>query len=237
MPAQIPQGALDALKSKASQPPADDTQQNTSAAAPAASQADASSDTGDSTEVSDEAVAGKVNLLKQYSKLNAAITAMFDGLGVRRSMSMPHQAGQDMAGHINDVGAALQKIGGLTTNFITATHTQHDPKGGVTVAHPSEKLRSTIIPKDSELAKNAVQACKTLVSKIAGLLPDNPPEILRAKSQIALVAKEEMSGMNLFDAGVFLLAIVHPLFQLLARRHQFVKHGADHPTLTGPKQA
>jgi hypothetical protein len=204
--------------------------------APAAAPDDADTDQGDSTEPADEATAGKVNLLRQYSKMNAAITALFDGLGVHRSLTVPHQEGQDMAGHINDVGKAIAGVGGLTTNFLLATHTKHDPQGGATVAFTSEKLRQTIIPVKSEAAKNAVDACRTLINKVSALLPDNPPEILRAKSQIALVAKTEMANMSAFDAGVFLIAVTHPLFQLLARRHSGTKKNGHSVQLRAPEQ-
>jgi hypothetical protein len=231
----LPQNALSALdtksKSSASSPaqPAVPAPQQ---AAPAGAQDDA--DKGDSS--SDEEVAGKTNLLKLYSRLNAAIAELFQNLGVKPSLNMPHQAGQSMADHITDFGTALRGHGGITANLIVATHTRHDPKGGSTVSFPSEKLRQTIIPAKFPEAIMAVAACRTLVNKIAALVPDEPAA-QQAKSQIALISQNEMSGMTAFDAGASLIALVHPLFQMLARRHQFYKNGQHHPNLTGPKQA
>ena len=230
----IPTDALAALDAKGqssspAQPAAPAPQQN----APAAPQAD--DDAGNDAE-SDEAVAGSVNLLKLYSRLNGAITELFDSLGVKRSATFPHQVGQSLADHITDVGTQLMKHGGITKNLVTATHTRHDPKGGATVAHPSEQLRQTIIPADFEPAQKAVAICKTLVNKIADLVPDEPA-VEQAKSQIKLIGQRDLAGMTAFDAGSALIAIIHPLFQLLARRHSAVKHGGHHnPMLTGPKQ-
>jgi hypothetical protein len=219
---------------QSSQPQPDDNAQQP---APAGAASDSDSDTGASTEAEDEAIAGKVNLMKLYSKMNVAVTDLFDSLGVRRSLTLPHQNGQDMASHITDVGQAIQAVGGITANMITATHTKHDPKGGATVAHPSEQLRQTIIPKNFLLAQKAVDACRTLVNKIASLVPDETPEVLRAKSVVALLDRHDMAGMSAFDAGVTLIAVTHPLFKLLARQHSFVKHGpTGHPRLTAPQQ-
>ncbi len=227
---QDAQQTLDAKASQSSAPPqpaAPAPQQN----APAAPQAD--DDAGNDAE-SDEAVAGSVNLLKLYSRLNGAITELFDSLGVKRSATFPHH-GQSMADHITDVGSQLMKHGGITKNLVTATHTRHDPKGGATVAHPSEQLRQTIIPTDFEPAQKAVAICKTLVNKIADLVPGEPAAE-QAKSQIKLIGQRDLAGMTAFDAGAALIAIIHPLFLLLARRHNLYKHGEHVAHLTGPRQ-
>jgi hypothetical protein len=201
-------------------------------AVPAGAQDDSDAVNGDSS--SDESTAASVNLLKLYSRLNAAICDLFDSLGVKRSLTLPHLVGQSLADHINDVGTAMRKGGhSITSSLITATHTRHDPKGGATVAHPAEKLRQTIIPKKFQPAIDAVAACRTLINRATALVPDEPAA-KQAKSQIAIIGQNELSGMTAFDAGAALVAIVHPLFQALARRAQFVKHGEHHPTLTGP---
>ena len=228
---QDAQQTLDAKASQSSAPPQPAAPQQAPAAAPAAPQTD--NDAGNDAE-SDEAVAGSVNLLKLYSRLNASITELFDSLGVKRSATFPHQVGQSLADHITDVGSQLMKYGGITKNLVLATHTRHDPKGGATVAFPSEQARMTIIPKNFEPAQKAVAICKTLVNKIADLVPGEPAAE-QAKSQIKLIGQRDLAGMTAFDAGAALVAICHPLFQLLARRHQYVKHGEHHPTLTGPR--
>jgi hypothetical protein len=227
--------SLSALDAK-SRPAAPAPQQAAPAASQQAQDDDADADKGDSSS-SDEEVAASVNLLKLYSNLNAAITDLFDNLGVKRQATYPHQVGQSMADHITDVGTAMRNAGhSVTSSLILATHTRHDPKGGATVAFPSDRLRTTIIPKNFEPAIHATAVCRTLVNKIAALVPDEPA-VKQAKSQIALIGQNNLSGMTAFDAGASLIAIIHPLFQLLSRRHQFVKHGEHHPNLTGPKQA
>jgi hypothetical protein len=226
--------AAKTAQSSAPQAAAQSDSQPDSQTAPASAAA-ANQDSDATTAVSDEAVAGSVNLLRLYSKLNNAITDLFDGLGVKRTATIPHQQGQPMADHITAVSKVVAGRGGFTNNFITASHTQHDPQGGSTVAHPSEKLRQTIIPKNNPLATKAIDACRTLVNRIASLLPATEPLVQTAKSQIALVGKVNGSGMTCFDLGAALIAIVHPLFLLLARKHQVVKHGVAHPTLTAPK--
>jgi hypothetical protein len=52
----------------------------------------------DSTLPDDEtAVAGEgQNLQRAYSRLHSSITALFDGLGVRRTATIPHVAGEQM---------------------------------------------------------------------------------------------------------------------------------------------
>jgi hypothetical protein len=229
------QDAIQALAAKSQAAAAPAQQQPQQAAPQSAAPSDAQDDSTVSDNAADEAAAGKTNLLKQYSKLNSAIAEMFDSLGVKRSLSMPHQKGQGMAEHIQDVGTAIASVGGITANFLSATHSQHDSKGGATVAHPSEQLRQTIIPKNFEPARAVVFAVRTLVNKIEGLVGETP-EVQKAKSVIALLGKSDMAGMNAFDAGAAPIALVHPLFQLLARRHSVYKHGGKgHAMLTPPK--
>ena len=235
MSTQDPLAALRAKESAAAAPQQSSAPQQAAPAAPAAAPQSTQDDSDTPDKSTDEATAGKVNLLKQYSKLNSAIADMFDNLGVKRSLTMPRQKGQGMAEHIQDVGQAISSVGGITANFLSATHTEHDPKGGSTVAHPAESLRQTIIPKNFEPARVVVSAVRTLVNKIEGLVGETP-EVQKAKSVIALLGKLDMAGMNAFDAGAAPIALVHPLFQLLARRHSKVKHGGHgHAQLTAPK--
>jgi hypothetical protein len=184
----------------------------------------------------EEAITGEsVNLKKSYSRLNSAICDLFDGLGIKRSLSSPHQDGQSMDQHITSVGEQLQKVGGATKNFISATHSiHHGGKGGMTVAHPVDKLHETVIPVNNEDAKKAVSAAKTFVRQSAFLLGDDPV-IKTAKSQLELIGKHDMSGMSAFDAGASLLAMTGPIVQKIARLHSETKHGERVIHLTPPK--
>jgi hypothetical protein len=219
--------ALQAAAPAPSSAAPDDATQPAPPQAPAAPQGDDSADT-------DEAVAKSVNLLKLYSNLNSAIGDLFQNLGLKPSLNMPHQDGQSMADHINNFGSELANHGGITANMILATHTRHDPKGGSTQSFPSEKLRQTIIPKNFEPAIHAAAVCRNLVNKSAAMIPDEPAAQL-AKSQIALISHNNLSGMSAFDAGASLIAIVHPLFQALARNHNLYKHGEHVAHLTAPR--
>jgi mevalonate kinase len=135
------------------------------------------------------AVSGEpVNIQRAFSKLNSAIAEMCDSLGVRRSATCPHQEGQSMADHIQDVGQVLSTIGGVTANLLIATHTKHSSTGGETVAYSANKLRETIIPKDAAEVKAAINACRSFVSKVASLV-GGPPEVKTAQSQIKMVGK------------------------------------------------
>lgn len=238
IPAPEDQSATDTLAAKArqsSQPGPDET--NPRAARRAQSQAAPQSDETGSKEssVSDEnAASGNVNIMKLYSRMQSAIGDLFLSLGVRPSLNLPHISGEDMASHITAVGQALQTVSGGSKNFVVATHTRHDPKGGSTQAFPSDKLRTAIIPKGSEAAADAVKACRNLINKIAGLIPDDEPIVKQAKARIQLIGQNDLSGMTAFDAGASLILMIHPLMQLLARLHSFHKHGAHHPVLTGP---
>ena len=235
MATQIPQQALAALdaKSRSASSPAQPAVPAPQHAAPAAPQDNDSADKDNS--VSDEEVASSVNLLKLYSHLNSAIGELFQNLGIKPSLTYPH-TDENMADHITNFGTALRKGGhSITSNLIVATHTRHDPKGGSTTAFPTDRLRQTLIPKNFEPAIQALTACKTLVNKAAALIPDEPAA-KHAKSQIKIIGQNNLTDMTAFDAGAALIAIIHPLFQALARRAQFVKHGFHHPVLTAPKQ-
>lgn len=205
--------------------PPDDASAQTSAPAPD------DSSMPDKSEGADE---GGVNLQKAYSKINQSIVELFDGLGVRRSATIAHVAGQSMADHIQDIGKVLPTIGGVTANFLTATHTKHDPNGGATIAHSASKLRETVIPEGSEKAKAAISATKSFVSKAEALVGETP-EVKLAKAQIQLISKRDGAGMSAWDLGAGLLSVPGPVIQALARAHNMVKHGEVHPGLTGPK--
>lgn len=192
-----------------------------------------------------DASAGGVNIMRLYSNLNAKITDMLDGLGIRRSVTLAHQPGQSMEDHVADVSKALSSVGGMTKNFITATHSAHAADGGRTVAHSTEKLHTTTVPKNCEPARLAIQACSTLVSRIGSILPEKelhhtaiPQDaVKRAKAQLALISKSTGAGMSAFDLAAALIAVPTPLIQLVARLHSQVKHnGEHHAALTGPQQ-
>jgi hypothetical protein len=200
--------------------------------ATAAPDDDAEATTAGAADEEDAAGTG-VNLQKAYSKLNSSITALFDGLGVRRSATIPHVKGEQMHEHIGAIAKVLPSIGGVTANFLTATHTQHDPTGGATVAHPSHKLREAIIPQDSKEAKGAISAVRTFVNKVGSLVGETP-EVQKAKSQVQLIATHDMAGMTAFDAGAALISIPHPLIQLVARMHSGTKPGGHAPHLRAP---
>ena len=179
-------------------------------------------------------MATTVNLQKAYSKLNSSIVELFDGLGIHRAATIPHVDGQTMADHIQAIGQVLPTIGGVTANFLTATHTKHDPKGGSTVAHSADTLRSTIIPKDNEQAHAAVMAAKAFASDAASLLGDDDPTVKVAKGQLDLFGKNDMAGMSAFDAGAALLSVPGPLIQSIARAHSGTKAGGHSPQLRAP---
>src|ERR1019366_6662269 len=110
----------------------------------------------------EEVAAGAgVNLKRAYSNLNTKIIELMDGLGIRRSATIPHVRGEQIHDHLNSVSQIIANNGGVTKNFLAATHTQHSPTGGETVAFNSDKLHQTVIPAKSEVAKAAIDACKS----------------------------------------------------------------------------
>lgn len=202
--------------------------------APAA-QPDDSTQDGNVSLPEDAAVAGTTNLHRAFSKLNESLVKLADECAVRRSATIPHQDGQPMDQHIADVARVLNTTGGLTANLILATHSKFGPDGGATVAYPAEKLRQTIIPKDDANAKAAIAACRNFISKVEGLIGETP-ETKLAKSQLALVGKQDGSGMSLADLLVALINIPAASIRAVARAHSEVKHDRRvHPKLTAPK--
>ena len=97
-----------------------------------------------------------VNLQKSFSSVNEHLAKQFDGAGVHRSFTVPYVDGQPMADHIKSVGQAAVTAGGITGNLLTSAHRAggkgYGSADGETAAHPVQKLKNTIIPKDDEAA-------------------------------------------------------------------------------------
>jgi len=183
-------------------------------------------------------MAEKIALSKLYSRLNESLAHLFDSMGVRRSFSVPYIEGQATAEHIKAVGTAATQNGGAYNNLITSAH-HSGGKGwgsgdGHTVAHPADKLRTTLIPKGDENAKAAIDAAQKYLDGCAKLLGDDDPTILTANSQLKLVKKSDAAGMTLFDFGVFLIQITHPPTQAIGRKHSDTKSGGGSPQLRAP---
>lgn len=183
-----------------------------------------------------------VNLKKSYSALNEAITKLYDESGVRRSFTVDYLEGQPMADHITAVGTAASQNGGLTANLVTSSH-HSGGKGwgsgdGHTVGHPAEKLRQTMIPKNDERAKAAIDAAQKHINNLKFLLGDDEPTVQTAQGQLNLVKPTSGAGMSLFDLGVLLINIMHSPTQAVGRKHSEAKHGgAIHARRTAPSQA
>jgi hypothetical protein len=222
-----PEDAQQALAAKSAQSSA--PQQASPAAAP---QQNAPEQDNNSSNVSDESsVAGEgVNLHRAFSKLQESVTQLLDGLGISRSATVPHISGETTESHINNLSAALHPVGGVTKNMITVGHTIHG--SGESVAHPSEKLRQVLIPAKFEPAIKAVAACRSFVSKVESLIGETP-ETQVAKSQIALIGRQDGKGMTAFDLSAALLSVPSPLIKLLAKKHSLHKHGRVQVHLTG----
>ena len=184
-------------------------------------------------------MAESVNLQKSYSRLNEKLIKLFDASGVRRSFTVPYVDGQDMNIHVESVGQAATQSGGLTNNLIMTAH-HSGGKGwgsgeGHTVGHPADKLRNTVIPKDDEHAKAAIDAAQTHLNNVAKLIGDDDPAVKTAKSQLDLVKKTEGAGMTLLDFGVMLQQLTYAPNQAVARQHNDVKSaGPGHPKLQAP---
>lgn len=230
-PLQPIQAAL-AQKAQSSSAPAPATQdQPQNSPAPQQDATDQQTpETDDSTLPAEDA--GGVNLHRAFSKLNQALTKLADESGVPRSATIPHTDGQAMHDHIADVGRVLSTVGGLTANMLTAGHSVYG--SGVTVAHPSDKLRETIIPKNDENAKAAISACKSLVKKVESLLGEDDPAVKLATSQIQLVGKNGGAGMSVLDLMAALINIPGPVIQSVARAHSMAHPDGMSPKLRAP---
>ena len=179
----------------------------------------------------------KINLTKSYAKLNESLAKQFDGSGVKRSFTVPY-TNEPMNEHIAAVGQAASQSGGLTANLLTSFH-HSDGKGwgsdeGSTQGHPSDKLRTTIIPKDSEEAKATIEAAQKHLDNIGKLIGEDNPAVVTANSQLNLVKKSNAAGMNLLDFGVMMTQIMHRPTQMVAQAHDQTKDGGMHPKLRGP---
>jgi hypothetical protein len=193
-----------------------------------------------------------VNLKQTYAKLNESLAKTFDSLGVRRAFTAPYTEGHSMADHVKSVGAISDQHGGLATNLLSSYH--HSGKSGwgsgegETVAHPVAKLQETIIPKDSEAAKEAVQAAQTHLNGFKELLGKDDPDVLNVQSQLNLVKKTDGANMSAFDFGVMLQQIMFSLTQKVTRTHMLanantpaseMESGLGHaePQEQGPEEA
>ena len=165
-----------------------------------------------------------VNLRKSYSKLNEKLAAAFDGLGVRRMATVPYVSGGDDAEHINAVQQVIQQSGGTLANYMPTSFHKGEGKGhgsadGETALHPTDKLRSTIVPKDSKVAKEAIEAAQEHINNFKELLGKDDPTVLTAQNQLNLVRRSDAAGMNLFDLGVMLQTLPFKMTQKVAKLH------------------
>lgn len=208
------------------------------AAAPAAPQGDQDADQGDSAQSDEETAGTTVNLKRAYSRLQEALIKLADESGIKRSATIPYVEGQMGAEHINAVGQAVSQVGGLTSNLLLSAHHSHG-KGfgsgdGHTVSFPAEKLRQTIVTKDNENAKAAVDAARNYVNKIHFLIGDDPT-VKAAQAQLKIIGSNNMAGMSLSDCVIALVGIVHRPTQKVAQAHNLYKHGTHVAHLTAPK--
>ena len=183
-------------------------------------------------------MAEKINLQKSFSKVNESLVKLFDQSGVRRSFTVPYLDGQSMADHVNAVGQAAGQAGGLGSSLVlTAHHSEGKGYGsadGHTVGHGADALRGTIIPKDDENAKAAIEAAQAHVNNIGKLIGDSDPVIRTANSQLGLVKKSDAAGMNLFDFGVLITQALAQPNQAIARAHSGTKNGGHSVKLRAP---
>lgn len=163
-----------------------------------------------------------VDIRKSYSKLNEKLAGAFDSLGVRRSATIPYTDGHDMADHVNAVQAVAMEHGGFANNVANSYHHAGkrgwDSADGETTLHPVEKLRMTTIPKDSKVAKEAIEAAQEHVNNLKKLLGDDDPDVQATQNQLNLVKRSDGTGMNLFDFGVMLQQIMTKPTQKVAKQ-------------------
>ena len=168
-------------------------------------------------------MAERINVQKSFSAVNESMVRLFDESGVRRTFTVPYIEGQEMADHVKSVSDAAKQAGGLGANLITTAH-HSDGKGygsgdGHTVAHGAENLRNAIVPKDDKNAKAVIAAAQTHLNNVGKLIGDDNPAVKTANNQLNLVKKTDAAGMNLFDVGVFITQILHPVNQAIAQAH------------------
>lgn len=179
-----------------------------------------------------------IKLQKSFSVLNEKIAKLLDESGVRRSFTVPYVEGQAMDEHIQGVGKAASQSGGLSSNIIlTAHHSEGKGWGsgeGHTIGYPGDKLRSTIIPKNDENAKAAIEAAQAHLNNVEKLLGEKDPAIVTANSQLSLIKKNSGAGMNLLDFAVMLLQVMYAPNQAVARAHSGSKQDGHSPKLRAP---
>lgn len=170
--------------------------------------------------------------------MNEKIVKVLDESGLKRSFTVPYVDGQGMDEHIQAVGQAAGTSGGLTNNLLMTAHHSGGKgwgsKDGHTVGYNADKLRSTIIPKDDENAKAAIEATQKHLNNLEKLLGKDNATVKTANGQLALVKKTEGAGMNLLDFSVLLTQVVFRPNQEVAREHQGTKSGGHHAKLMPP---
>jgi hypothetical protein len=227
------------------QPQAGDTQdQSQDQSQQTASQDDSTQDSSSQSDSgsSDDNANVPAGIHRAFSALNEKIIAMLDANGCKRSFTVPY-AETPMAKHIQDVGTVAAQSGGLGNNLLVTAH-HSNGKGfgssdGHTVGYNADKLREIILPasgESAESAKAAIEACKSLITKISKLIGEYIPEVKMAKSQLALVGRANGRGMTLMDLAVVLLQIPGPALQALARQYAETHDGGAIGQLRGPHE-
>jgi hypothetical protein len=183
-------------------------------------------------------MAERINLQKSFSKVNESLVKLFDESGVHRSFTVPYIDGQSMADHITSVGQASQAAGGLGANLVmTAHHSTGKGYGsgdGHTVGHGTDSLRATIVPKNDENAKAAIDAAQAHLNNIGKLIGNDDPTVKTANGQLALAKKSDGAGMNLFDFGVLITQLLHKPTQAISQVISGAKEGGHAVHLRGP---
>lgn len=179
-----------------------------------------------------------VNLKKSFAKVQESLAALADGLGVKRSFTVPFIDGQPTADHVDSVGRAAATAGGLTKNLLTSGH-HSTGRGwgsgdGQTVGHPVPKLKETTIPKDWEDAKAAIAAAQRYISQVRSLLGEKDQSVTTAQSQLDLVKPTDAAGMSVFDFIVLIQQVLFTLTQNVAKAHSGTKDGGHAPNLRAP---
>jgi hypothetical protein len=155
-------------------------------------------------------------------------------------VTVPYVDGQAAADHITAAGKAVSQAGGMANNIILTAH-HSDGKGwgsgdGHTVAHPAQKMRETIIPKDDENAEAVIDAATAYLNGIAKLVGDDNPDVTQAKGQLDFVKKTNGQGMSLLDFNVFITGLMAKPTQTAAKMHQGAKDGGHHPLRRAPEE-
>lgn len=182
--------------------------------------------------------APSVNLKKSFARVQESLATLADGLGVKRSFTVPFFDGQPTSEHVASVGQAAQQNGGLTKNLLTSGH-RSSGRGwgsgdGETAGHPVAKLKETIIPRDWEDAKVAIAAAQHYLNQIESLLGKTDQSVVTAQSQLNLVKPTNAAGMTVFDFIVLVQQVLFTPTQSVARAHSGTKDGGHAPNLRAP---